>query len=114
MDNRFMQQIKKGVLDMIVLKLISQKDTYGYELIQQLEKQGNGFFDLKEGTLYPVLYRLEDSGMIKASWRTGEGRLAPKKYYHITEEGEKAVGEYIDIWKKYVKCVEHLCEEGKS
>ena len=50
MENKFIQQMKKGVLDMIVLNIIRKKHTYGYELIQKLEREGEGFFDLKEGT----------------------------------------------------------------
>ena len=46
--------MKKGVLDMVVLKLVEEKETYGYEIIQELEGRGNGYFNLKEGTLYPV------------------------------------------------------------
>ncbi|MCC2254505.1 PadR family transcriptional regulator [Ruminococcus sp. CLA-AA-H200] len=111
MDNRFAQQMKKGVLDMIVLKLISEKDTYGYELLQELEKRGDGFFDLKEGTLYPVLYRLEDGGLIEASWKNGEGRTVPKKYYRITEDGRKLFAEYRDIWSRFSTCVERICGE---
>lgn len=114
MENKFTQQIKKGVLEMIVLNIIQQKRTYGYELIQKLEKEGESFFDLKEGTLYPVLYRLEDSGFIKASWHTEEGRTAPKKYYEITEEGRKILEEYRKIWADFKICVDRLCgEENK-
>ena len=69
MDNKFAQQLKKGVLDMVVLRLVEEKSTYGYEIIQQLEQRGEGFFNLKEGTLYPVLYRLEDSGLIESFWQ---------------------------------------------
>lgn len=111
MEPKFTQQLKKGVLDMIVLRLISEKNTYGYELLQELEKRGEGFFDLKEGTLYPVLYRLEDSGLIQASWQMSEGRSAPKKYYTITPEGKTAFQEYKNVWTKFNQCVSQLCEE---
>ena len=107
MEEKFAQQLKKGVLDMVVLKLISRKQTYGYELLQ--EQQGEGFFQLKEGTLYPVLYRLEDSGFIQASWKMSEGRTAPKKYYQITEKGKQMYQVYETIWKDFQACVEKLC-----
>lgn len=111
METKFTQQLKKGVLDMIVLRLISEKNTYGYELLQELEKRGGGFFDLKEGTLYPVLYRLEDGGLIQASWQMSEGRSAPKKYYAITPEGKTAFQEYKNVWTEFNQCVSQLCEE---
>ena len=79
MEDRFAQQLKKGVLEMLVLKLICEKPAYGYELLSELKKSSQGRFCLKEGTLYPILYRLEDDGMIRSQWSTGEGRTAPKK-----------------------------------
>ena len=79
MDERFAQQLKKGVLEMLVLKLICREATYGYELLSRLKNGSGGMFTLKEGTLYPILYRLEDEGMIAASWTPGEGKVAPKK-----------------------------------
>ena len=69
MEERFIQQLKKGVLDMVVLQLVAQRNTYGYEMLQQLEEESNGFFTLKEGTLYPILYRLEDNKLIQSAWQ---------------------------------------------
>ena len=59
MEDSFAQQLKKGVLEMLVLKLICEKPAYGYELLSELKKSSQGRFCLKEGTLYPILYRLE-------------------------------------------------------
>ena len=88
MEDRFNQQLKRGVLGMLVLKLICDQPTYGYELITRLKEHSCGRFDLKEGTLYPILYRLEDDGLIAAKWSQGEGRTAPKKIYEATEAGK--------------------------
>ena len=112
MDNKFAQQLKRGVLDMVVLRLVQEKSTYGYEILQNLEQRGEGFFDLKEGTLYPVLYRLEDSGLIESFWQNGEGRAAPKKYYTITEKGRETYGEYRNLWTHFQSCITKLCGEG--
>ena len=65
MDDRFEQQFKKGALEMVLLALIARRRTYGYEIIQQLAKTGAPLFSAtREGTLYPVLYRLEDAGLV--------------------------------------------------
>ena len=72
---------------MLVLQMICRQPTYGYELLTRLKNQSNGMFILKEGTLYPILYRLEDEGLICASWSQGEGKTAPKKIYEATESG---------------------------
>lgn len=111
MEAKFAQQLKKGVLDMLVLKLVMEKDTYGYEILQTLKQRGGMFFDLKEGTLYPVLYRLEDNGFILSSWKTEEGRNTPKKYYSITHEGREKYSEYWSTWIEFENSIFKVCEE---
>jgi DNA-binding PadR family transcriptional regulator len=86
--NEVSKQLKKGIIEILILKLLSEERMYGYQLIQELDKRSNGIFKMKEGTLYPVLYRLEDSGMIESFWEQDtERRSVPRKYYKITEEG---------------------------
>ncbi len=65
---------------------------YGYQLLQELDSKSNGVFKMKEGTLYPVLYRLEDGGLISSLWEEpdtsgSEKRPVPRKYYQITAAG---------------------------
>ena len=79
MEDRFAQQLKKGVLEMLVLKLICEKPTYGYELLSELKTSSQGRFCLKEGTLYPILYRLEDDGMIRSNGQRGRGARHRRK-----------------------------------
>ncbi len=114
MDDRFSQQLKKGVLEMLVLKLICQSPTYGYELLNQLKERSNQRFALKEGTLYPILYRLEDEGMIKASWQTGEGRTAPKKIYEATESGRHENLRRQRVWREFEDTVNSFLSGGKE
>jgi len=85
LEDRFLQQLKKGVLEMLVLETICAGPTYGYALLTHLKEQTSGLFALKEGTLYPILYRLEDDGLIVSNWSAPEGRTAPKKMYAATE-----------------------------
>lgn len=101
MDDRFSQQLKKGILEMLVLRLICRQPTYGYELLTRLKEQSNGLFTLKEGTLYPILYRLEDDGMICARWSQGEGRTAPKKIYEATEAGIAENERRQAVWQTF-------------
>ena len=111
MEDRYLQQLKKGVLEMLVLRLICRKPAYGYELLNRLKTDSDGLFTLKEGTLYPILYRLEDDGMIQASWTTGEGRNAPKKGYSATEQGRERCLRQAEIWKQFVAAVDGFEEE---
>ena len=60
MNEKYERQMKKGVLDMLVLRLLEKEPKYGYQLIQEMREKSDEVFSLKEGTLYPILYRLED------------------------------------------------------
>ena len=110
MDDRFTQQLKKGVLEMLVLELICQKSSYGYELLTRLKERSEGSFALKEGTLYPILYRLEDDGLIVSSWSPGEGRAAPKKIYTATDAGRQENLRRQIIWQEFVRTVNNIPE----
>lgn len=112
MEDRFSQQLKKGILEMLVLHLICQQPTYGYELLQRLKGQSHGRFALKEGTLYPILYRLEDDGFIAARWSQGEGRLAPKKIYEATEAGRLEDIRRYTVWTEFEETVNSLLTGG--
>ena len=114
MDERFAQQLKKGVLEMLVLKLICREATYGYELLSRLKNGSGGMFTLKEGTLYPILYRLEDEGMIAASWTAGEGKVAPKKIYTATEKGREENLRRQIQWKEFTGIVDTLLGEEEK
>ena len=106
-----MQQLKKGVLEMLVLEIICQEPTYGYELMTKLKAQSNDFFSLKEGTLYPILYRLEDDGMIISNWSQGMGKAAPKKIYTATEKGLLERHRRFHVWKAFSQSVNGFYRE---
>jgi len=112
MDDRFSQQLKKGVLEMLVLKLICESPSYGYELLNLLKERSDQYFLLKEGTLYPILYRLEDACLIRASWKTGEGRAAPKKIYEATDTGRQENLRRQQAWKEFEHTVDNLLSGG--
>lgn len=103
------KQLKKGTLEIIILSLIHKKEMYGYEIIQELEKKSNGFYSLKEGSLYPVLYRLEDSGLVESYMFHEEGkRKIARKYYKITREGRSQVSDYLEEWTNFVNITNKL------
>ena len=114
MEDRFTQQLKKGVLEMLVLKLICDKPTYGYELQSRLKEVSEGVFSLKEGTLYPILYRLEDDGLIQSGWSQGEGRAAPKKIYTPTEKGREENLRRQIIWQDFSSAVGRIIQGEKQ
>lgn len=94
-------QLLKGILEGCVLCIIAKGETYGYEILSQLEKEG--FEDLGEGTLYPILTRLDKKGFVLC--RKAKSPLGPiRKYYSITESGkdnlERFKEAYIQIMRK--------------
>lgn len=114
MEERFIQQLKKGVLEMLVLEAVCRRETYGYELLTTLREASGGLFTLKEGTLYPILYRLEDEGMIAASWTAGEGKVAPKKIYTATEKGREENLRRQIHWKEFTGIVNTMLGEEEK
>ncbi len=114
MNDRFLQQLKKGVLEMLALDLICSQPTYGYELLNRLQECSDGMFLLKEGTLYPILYRLEDEGLIKSKWSQGSGRNAPKKIYEATEKGQEEIVRRKQIWKIFTHTVNQCITGGRE
>lgn len=113
MEDRFLQQLKKGALEMLVLSAVCEGPTYGYELLGRLKNRSGGLFTLKEGTLYPILYRLEDDGFIEPRWTAGEGRTAPKKMYTATDRGREEEKRRREVWNMFVRSVE-TCQEGEK
>ena len=105
MEDKFSKQLKKGVLELLVLEQICTHPTYGYELLSLLRERSGGLFDLKEGTLYPILYRLEDDRLIESSWRHTEGRVAPKKIYSATEAGRAEQHRRRELWIQFQQTV---------
>jgi PadR family transcriptional regulator, regulatory protein PadR len=112
-DNEtFNKELKRGTLEMILLHLISERQMYGYELASALEKKGGSLFRIKEGTLYPILYRLEKAGYIESRWETLE-RGVPRKYYRLTAPGTKYMEARLDEWKDFTAAIDRLLEGSK-
>jgi len=105
----FDREIKRGTLELLLLRLVREKRSYGYELVTDLHERSGGWLDLKEGTLYPVLYRLEDAGLIAAEWDQ-PARGVPRKYYRITAKGRKRLEQLSDSWRAWVRVVNEVLE----
>ena len=88
-------QFKKGVLEMVVLAAVKEKDMYGYELVAEVSK----VLDVNEGTIYPLLKRLTNEKYFDTYLREStEG--PPRKYYHLTQWGQQYMQELIGEWQQ--------------
>ncbi len=93
---QFKKQFKKGLLELVILQLLTEDNHYGYSLIQEVNDRTNDTLELKEGTLYPIMYRLEDQKLVDNYWETKEeGRSKPRKYYRITTLGKEKYREML-------------------
>ena len=106
MDNRYLQQFKKGSLEMILLSIIGRDETYGYEIITELNRSAAVLGSAKEGTVYPILYRLQEGGLILCRIAPAAANGGSKKYYSLTEKGREVLNELIDFWADYAACVD--------
>lgn len=113
LKDKYESQMKKGVLDMLVLKLLEENEKYGYQIIQELKEKSNDRFLLKEGTLYPILYRLEDDHYIESRWSEAQGKRVPRKYYILTEDGRTALQEIKALWMDIMQNAFRIMEESK-
>lgn len=108
MKPKYEQQMKKGVLEMLVLQLLSGKEKYGYQLICELREQSEDMILLKEGTLYPILYRMEDDGLVVSRWSEAKGREVSRKYYCITAEGRETLEQLRILWDRFSQKVDGI------
>lgn len=111
MNEKYESQMKKGVLDMLVLRLLKSEAKYGYQIIQEMREKSGYIFLLKDGTLYPILYRLEDDKLVASRWSEAGDKKAPRKYYEITEAGRKALDEIEGVWKRISGGIAKMMEE---
>lgn len=89
-------QFKKGVLELCVLSLLIRRDYYGYELVEHISK----YINISEGTIYPLLRRFRKEGYVTTYLQESQ-EGPPRKYYRITEVGERAYGELIEEWQNF-------------
>src|SRR5713226_3336467 len=94
--SKWESQVKKGVLEFIILLLLDGEELYGYELISKLKASTD--YDVAEGTIYPLLNRLKTDGLINYYWQEMEAGV-PRKYYKITKEGDKCIQTMKAYWK---------------
>lgn len=102
--NQLRQELRRGI---VVLAVLSQLDTarYGYSLLQRLAEMG---LEIEEGTLYPLLRRLEQQGLLESVWDTSENR--PRKYYQISATGRDVLARLRAEWLETVAVMRRLLE----
>ncbi|MGW6505317.1 PadR family transcriptional regulator [Nonomuraea angiospora] len=106
---RLRRELARGTTELAVLSVLDVRRRYGYELLKLLRQAGEGVLEVKEGTLYPLLHRLEDAGHILATWEA-EGRARPRKYYVITPDGRTYLAMLRAEWSGLVDAMRQLLD----
>ncbi len=96
--------MKKGVLELCILSIVSEKDAYTTDILEKLKEAR---LIVVEGTLYPLLTRLKNEGMLSYRWEEST-QGPPRKYYRITELGKKMLAEHKTSWEELVSAVKRL------
>ena len=111
-ESRYIMKVNKNMVSgntaMLILKLISEKDMYGYEMIDTLSKRSDNVFELKVGTLYPLLHSMVQSGYLESYNQEANGKL--RKYYRITPNGKKYLEKMIEEWNAYANAVTSMIQ----
>lgn len=95
----------------LILKLLDNQDMYGYQIIEELARRSDNTFQLKAGTLYPLLHGLEKKGLLE-SYEENADSARIRKYYRLTNKGKKHLKEKTNEWKEYSSAVSKILEGG--
>lgn len=106
-----LSQLRRGVMEYCVLALLRGKEAYGFELVQKLSA-AQGLI-VSEGTIYPLLSRLRKLGIVTTTWQ--ESTFGPpRRYYRITEEGQRRLDEFIGDWRMFRDSVDFLLQAQEA
>lgn len=103
----------RGNTETIILRFLSEKDNYGYEINKQIEKKSGGAVILNEATLYTAFRRMEKAGLITSYWGS-ENSGARRRYYSITEKGRETYKKNLSEWEESKDLLERLMNENEK
>lgn len=104
---------RRGVLSVVILSLLKQEDMYGYQLVQEIERQSGGTLITQEGSLYPVLYKLLDAGHI-SDRKVLVGKRMQRVYYRLEPSGKEYLRTLVREYKDITQGVFNIIERGEA
>jgi DNA-binding PadR family transcriptional regulator len=93
--------MRKGSTEILILSLLVDHPMYGYEISQQLKQRSGGYFEMKEGLLYPALHRMQQNGWLTSNWQMIDGRR--RKYYSLSPSGQEVLGKQAAEWITFLE-----------
>jgi PadR family transcriptional regulator len=103
----FSRELKKGSTELLILALLEERPRHGYEIGKLIETRSDGRLTFRIGSLYPILCRLEDKGLIKGRWVEREGEQR-RRYYKLSSQGAKFLKTERDTWESYTSAVNQI------
>src|SRR5437667_12023394 len=104
-------ELLQGTLDMLILKVAAPRPIHGYAIVQRIEQISKDALQIRQGSLYPALYRLENRGWLKSEWKTTEGGREAK-YYGLTKAGRQQLDSETAGWKRLCRAIALVLETG--
>lgn len=98
-----MSDVLKGHLEMLLLAALQNGPAHGYGVINDLKQRSEGLFDLREGTIYPALHRLEGAGLVESEWSVENGRR--RRVYMLTSKGRRTLEERTSAWLSFSRAM---------
>lgn len=95
-------QMRKGSTKLLILSLLAEQPMYGYQISQELQERSGGYFDMKEGLLYPTLHRMQQEGYLTSEWRDASAARR-RKYYIITPKGREVLSQQAAEWQAFIE-----------
>lgn len=109
-ETSFSSDLMRSCADLVILTLLKKNSMHGYDIFVSMGDIGDGQFRFKQGTLYPLLYRLERAGWIEAEWQ--EPPVGKKrKVYRITKDGRRVLKERTQQWQRFTGSVNAILQE---
>jgi PadR family transcriptional regulator PadR len=96
------RDLRRGSVKALILGLLLEEPMYGYQLSKELRRRSSGYFEFKEGTLYPALHRMEKAGYIRGQWEVVEEGPS-RKYYHLTDKGREELAHSRKEWEIFAE-----------
>lgn len=93
------RELLKGSTNLLILSVLEDENMYGYEMIKKIKVESENVFEFQEGTLYPILHKLEEKGLVSSYWDDFSGKK--RKYYAITTEGKKHLKSKKEEWQLF-------------
>lgn len=101
--------LKRGSMSTIILTVLRDGPLHGYQMAREIERRSEGYFDCKEGTLYPALHKLEREGLLRSEWQAA-GEQRRRKCYALTAAGERRLAESVAEWRSFATRLLNMIE----